>query len=121
MRRHLQRHYNNTIEIRQLLNEWESIIIAIGKRFQTRYSHNKKIWELVERSVPLQLFGNTYFVRVLHHKVHKTLFLDVRQFKLLETDTSHNFEPTENGLSLPIPDWFKLLNVVFKLLTKHKR
>jgi len=62
---------------------------------------------------------NVWYVRVLSHKIDGKC-IDIRQFRKVETQTGLSYEPTDNGIVLPIPDWFTILDTVFKLIRKYK-
>lgn len=80
----------------------------------------RELWERVDQSLPLTLSGNqTWYVRILHHKA-KGLMLDIRKFEYKTNGNAEWFEPSEEGLTLPVGDWFKLLDPLFKLLKKWK-
>lgn len=79
---------------------------------------NRKPFQLIERSIPIALGDSVWFLRIIYNRVDKQFLLDIRQFELEETRVEDKFKPTVNGISLPIPHWYTLLNVAFKLMQK---
>ncbi len=82
---------------------------------------NRKAFKLVERSIPIPLGDNVWFLRIIYNRITKQFLLDIRQFELEQTRIEDNFKPTVNGITLPIPDWYKLLNIAFKLMKKWSK
>jgi hypothetical protein len=105
-----------------LLSQWEQILASVDdtrKQIQTPYSSTIGVWDLVEKSVPIILNDVEFWlVSILYLKRDKKFYLDVREYKLNEK--IHEYEPTINGLRLSLPSWLKLLEPIYKLLTKHK-
>lgn len=114
--------------IQIVLAQWEQIREAANdkrKHFRTDYANNKRIWDFVEKSVPVFLsetqhnecVSSSWLVSVYFLRRSKEFYLDVRQYRV--TDTG-NWEPTSNGIRLSIPNWLRLLQPIYKLIHKHK-
>jgi hypothetical protein len=82
---------------------------------------NKKPFTLIERSIPIPLGEGIWMLRIIYNRVDKQFILDIRQYELEQTRVEDRFKPTVNGISLPIPDWYKLLNIAFKLMQKWSK
>ena len=89
----------------------------------------KQVHERIDQSLPIILETkvsnlkleepSTYFIRVLKHKV-EGICIDIRLFDKKTNGETYWYEPTEKGLMLPIGNWFKIIDPLFKLLRKHK-
>ena len=108
-----------------LSDEWPYYCALADRARSNRTQPNKftgkrvrELWETVDSSLPIILSSNQFwYVRILDHK-GKGLMLDIRQYILKDDGVRHWYEPTDNGLNLPIGDWIKLFNPLFKLIKK---
>lgn len=90
----------------------------------------KQVWEVIDKSLPIVIETKLtrlkleepeiWFVRILVHKV-KGKCMDIRQFNKCENQDTVWYEPTENGITLPIMDGYSpIQDAAFKLFRKHK-
>ena len=110
-----------------IVEEWDSYCIIAdnppsksGKHYN-RFSgkRNKELWEVVDKSLPIILGNDTWFIRILEHKI-KGLHIDVRKFDLKSDADKEWFVPTEEGLCLRIGEWGQVFDPIFKLLKKWR-
>lgn len=114
---------------KRVIEDWTSLCILSDKKEETKRKFYQNIWRVVEKSLPIFIHStetrltnsqpNVWYVRVLSHKIDGKC-IDIRQFKKVETETGLSYEPTENGITLPINDWFTLLDTAFKFIRKYK-
>ena len=84
---------------------------------------------MIEESLPIFIHStetkltlsepNIWKVRVLSHKIEGKC-IDVRQYRKVIHPTTVTYEPTDNGITLPINDWAILLETVLKFWRKYK-
>jgi hypothetical protein len=112
-----------------IVEEWE-VYCVIADREYSRTSHyynkytykrNREVWEVVDKSLPLILSGNeTWYVRILVHKI-RGKHIDVRRFEYKTDGIKEWWEPTDEGICLPIQgDWPKVIDTMFKFMRKWK-
>lgn len=106
--------------------EWESYCALADMPNSNRLNPNKytgrrtrQIWERVDTSLPILIGNHTFYVRILDHKI-RGLCLDIRRFEHRTDGVREWYEPTEEGLTLPISSWIKLFDPIFKLIKKWK-
>lgn len=110
--------------ITQLVIDWDSLCLIADRRArQTKYNPTgkKQVWKLIERSAPILIKEELWFVRVLYHTVEDRLYLDVRRWETKEAEFADNYNPTKDGITLTFEDHFKLFDPVFKLIQKWRK
>lgn len=132
MRRRLAATQDSIPFFKILNEEWEAYCDLADRPKSNQVPKNpytgrrvRELWEEVDKSLPIILSdGNTgnlsWYIRILDHK-GKGLILDIRQYAFRTDGVRQWYEPTDNGLSLPIGDWIKLFDPIFKLLKKWRR
>lgn len=110
-----------------IVKEWDTLCILAdsppsstsSNRSRFTRVRNKNIWEVVDKSLPIILDGDTWFVRILEHKL-KGLHLDIRKFELKTDGNREWFEPSEEGLCIKLGNLGKLFDPIIKLFKKWK-
>ena len=124
LRKHFVRLHSHTPEVLNWLSNWDLLIrLALNPKpiGKTKYGkRNRKPFTLVERSIPISIGDSVWFLRIIYNRIEKQFLLDIREFELEQTRREDKFKPTVNGISLPIPHWYTLLNVAFKLMQRWK-
>lgn len=105
-----------------LLKDWEKILIATdtgrhySKHTKDRYN---KVWDLIERSLPISVNDEWWVVSIKYERRTEEYFLDLRRWEITD---DLKLEPNpEDGITMLVPDWLKLLEVIGKLLGKHTK
>lgn len=74
----------------------------------------------MESSVPIILDDCIWIIRILYNTITNRLYLDVREWKETSNNLTDRYDPTMNGICLPLPNWIRLLEPMYKLLLKYK-
>lgn len=102
----------------QWLRDWKDLCVAAdkptNKKYQSKYGDSLNIYGLAERTAPIPIDDAVWFCKVVYNKEKKRMYLDAREYVLRDGA----FIPTRNGIILPLAGWFKLFEVIFKLLKK---
>lgn len=118
---------------KQLLEDWDTylILIAKGESRKTPLSvKQKQVWEWIDKSLPIIVESKltrlkmdepeVWFIRIGVHKV-KGKCMDIRQWNKMSNEYTVWYEPTENGITLPIAEGYtQIQDAAFKLFRKHK-
>ena len=117
---------------KQVLVDWETYLIIIEQgtlRKSPFQKSEKQVWETIDKSLPIlvetrlsRLKVNepqVWFIRILKHKVEGKC-IDLRQFKKVSDQYTEYFEPTENGITIPIINFSNILDGIWKMFRKHK-
>lgn len=110
-----------------IIEEWDTYCILAdmpysnASRLYNRVSgrRTKEIWEVVDKSLPIILDEELWFIRVMDHKL-KGIHIDIRKFERMEDKTKEWFIPSDNGLCIKLGNWIKLFDPLFKLIRKWK-
>lgn len=115
---------------KRVTEDWVSLCILADKKEETKQRFYHKVWQTIESSLPIFIHStesrltnsepNVWFIRVLSHKVDGKC-LDIRQYKKIDNLTNVEYEPTDNGIVLPIGDWPILLDTVLKYWRKYRQ
>jgi hypothetical protein len=115
--------------LKRVIEDWVSLCILADRKEEKKQRFYQRVWDVIETSLPILIHSteskltlsepNVWKVRVLSHKVDGKC-IDIRQFRKIENLTNVEYEPTDNGLTLPIKDWFVILDTVLKYLRKYK-
>lgn len=108
-----------------LVSEWHSYCVLAdmkpaNRQVQTKTNtRNRQLWGEIDKSLPI-LLGNSYwYIRILRHKING-LYLDIRKFDYKNDGMTTWYEPTDEGLYLPINSFIKLLDPIMKLIKKWR-
>lgn len=91
-----------------------------NRQTQTKTNtRNRQLWGEIDKSLPILLGNDYWYIRILRHKING-LYLDVRKFDHKTDGLTSWYEPTDQGLYLPISSWLKLFDPIFKLIKKWR-
>lgn len=108
-----------------IVRDWQSYCALADMPYANRQSatklkkRNRQLWETVDSSLPIIINNQTWYVRIQHNKI-TGLHLDIRKFEYKNDGLREWYEPTEEGLCIPITSWLKLFDPIFKLIRKWK-
>jgi hypothetical protein len=108
-----------------IVREWESYCALADMKQANRQSPNKfnkrnrELWGEIDKSLPILIGNHTWYIRILHHKING-LYLDVRKFEHKTNGLTTWYEPTDEGMYLPISSWLRLFDPIFKLIKKWR-
>lgn len=103
--------------------------ILADRKEENKWARYQQVWGEIEKSLPILIETNEtklsldepeiWFVRVMYSKLEGKC-IDIRQFEKQEDENTIRYVPTENGITVSISNWIKLIDPLFKYLRKHK-
>lgn len=108
-----------------IVDNWKSYCTLADSKERRVYDkfsqkRHKVLYEEVDRSLPLILEDEVWFIRILAHKIKQKLVVDIRKFEKLEDQLSISYHPTQDGITIPLTSMIKVIDPLFKLIKKWK-
>lgn len=108
-----------------IVREWESYCALAdmppaNQQLKHKYkTRDRRLWGEIDKSLPILIGNDTWYIRILIHKING-IYLDVRRFEHKTDGLTSWYEPTDEGLYLSISSWLKLFDPIFKLIKKWR-